>query len=90
MGKAHKLALFALLVLALSLVASVALAASPDEATEATTVIDPVTGVSRWTYKDAADTAAKTEGGYAAFESGTLYTTDPHGGYDSTTNKCKV
>lgn len=90
MGKAHKLALFGLLVLALSLVASVALAASPDDATTATTVIDPATGVSRWTYKDSVDTAAKTEGGYAAFESGTLYTTNPHGGYDSTTNKCKV
>jgi hypothetical protein len=32
----------------------------------------------------------KYEGGYAAFESGTDYTTNPHGGYDSTTNKCKV
>jgi hypothetical protein len=90
MGKAHKLALFGLLVLVLSLVASVALAASPDAATTATTVIDPTTGVSRWTYKDAADNAAKTEGGYAAFTTGTIYTINPHGGYDSTTNKCKV
>mgnify|MGYP003875600395 CR=1 FL=1 len=90
MGKAHKLALFGLLVLALSLVASMALAASPDDAEEATTVIDPATGMSRWTYKDAADADAKYEGGYAAFDSGTLYLTNPHGGYDSTTNKCKV
>ncbi len=86
----RKFALLAVLVLAFAFAAGAAYAANPDDATEAATVIDPTTGVSRWSYKDAADTTAKTEGGYAAFESGTLYTTNPHGGYDSTTNKCKV
>lgn len=86
----RKFALLAVLVLAFAFAAGVAYAASPDDATTATTVIDPTTGVSRWSYKDAYDTTAKTEGGYAAFESGTFYTTNPHGGYDSTTNKCKV
>jgi hypothetical protein len=90
MSKAKKLALLLALSFVFAFVASVALAASPDGATTATTVIDPTTGMSRWTYKDAYDSAAKTEGGYAAFDSGTLYTTNPHGGYDSTTNKCKV
>ena len=90
MSKAKKLSLLLALSFVFALVASVALAASPDAATTATTVIDPTTGVSRWSYKDAADTAAKTEGGYAPFESGTLYLNNPHGGYDSTTNKCKV
>lgn len=92
MSKASRILLVAFLVLTLSLIASVAMAASPDDATTATTVIDPVTGASRWTYQDAYDGAAKTEGAYKAFDDqgNALYTTNPHGGYDSTTNKCKV
>ena len=62
-------------------------------------------GESAWTYQDLQDTAAKYEGGYAAFEDGvSMYdyaadnmttavdetATGPHGGYNTTTNKCKV
>jgi hypothetical protein len=54
-------------------------------------------GASAWSYKDLADSAPKYEGGYAAFETGVTgsdgFTDDypnPHGGYDTTTNKCKV
>ena len=58
--------------------------------------VDPVTfdtdtGSSMWTYQDRVDTAAKTEGSYKAFDDQTtkMYS-NPHGGYDTTTNKCKV
>jgi hypothetical protein len=84
--------LAAILVLA---TAGVALAADP-------TVIG-ANGASAWTYKDLQDTTAKYEGGYAAFDDGTNYSKDvgdgtpgqtdatgPHGGYNTTTNKCKV
>ncbi|MBS3956096.1 MAG: hypothetical protein KGZ40_00975 [Clostridiales bacterium] len=86
----------------LMLVSGVAVAfASPDtEGQEATTVIG-ADGASRWWYQDLRDPARKTEGGYRAFDatatathpSGAgfdIYGTNPHGGYDSTSNKCKV
>jgi hypothetical protein len=73
----------ALAAVALLAFAGTAFAVSPS-------VIDTTTGQSVWSYKDLHDSAAKYEGGYAAFESGTLYTTNPHGGYNTTTNKCKV
>ncbi len=59
-------------------------------------------GASDFTYKDLQDAALKTEGGYSAFNgtvgsdgvtpipAGLGYTSSPHGGYDTTTNKCKV
>ncbi|MCZ7661561.1 MAG: hypothetical protein M5U22_00745 [Thermoleophilia bacterium] len=78
-----KLALLVLVAVFVLGMAGTALAADPP-------VSDPTTGLSVFTYQDLADTSAKYEGGYAAFESGTLYTTNPHGGYDTTTNKCKV
>lgn len=53
------------------------------------------TGASAWTYSDKVDDAAavtKTEGSYRAFDdtSTTSYTTNPHGGYSTTSNKCKT
>jgi len=70
----------------------------------ATAVAAP--GESAWKYRDIFDSSAKYEGGYAAFEDGVNllydYATDnattavdetvagPHGGYNTTTNKCKV
>ncbi len=78
-----KFALLALVVVFVLGMAGTALAADP-------LTSDPVTGLSVFTYQDLADSAAKYEGGYAGFESETLYTTNPHGGYDTTTNKCKV
>jgi len=61
-------------------------------AATAPSVIDPATGASVWSYKDVRETTAKYEGGYAAFDNGaeTTYTVNPHGGYNTTTNKCKV
>jgi hypothetical protein len=68
----------------------------------APTVIDetaPAFGRSAWTYQDLSDPGAapggmapKYEGGYAEFDdtASLLYTASPHGGYDTTTNKCKV
>lgn len=50
-------------------------------------------GSSAWTYKDASDGTSKTEGSYTAFENTSgigSYTTDPHGGYSTTSNKCKT
>ena len=56
-------------------------------------------GASRWSYKDTQDSAYKLEGSYNAFQnqSSQLYDYDsskrdsgPHGGYDTTTNKCKT
>jgi hypothetical protein len=59
----------------------------------APSVIDPATGQSAWSYADLADGGNKKyEGGYAAFDD-TEFAGDydnPHGGYDTTTNKCKV
>lgn len=49
-------------------------------------------GQSRWTYQDLSDAAPKYEGGYVAFDN-TEFAGDydnPHGGYDTATNKCKV
>lgn len=57
---------------------------------------DPVTyneatGASAWTYEDPADLGdAKYEGSYNEFEDGTMYTTNPHGGYTTTSNNCKT
>lgn len=64
--------------------AGAALAVSP-------TTYDTDTGSSAWTYQDAQDATAKTEGSYKAFDDQTtdMYA-NPHGGYDTTTNKCKV
>lgn len=52
----------------------------------------PAFGRSAWTYKDIRDTSFKYEGGYARFDATATarYETSPHGGYDTTTNKCKV
>lgn len=56
-------------------------------------------GASRWSYKDNHDSAAKLEGSYRAYQNQTnqLYDWDstkrdsgPHGGYDTTSNKCKT
>lgn len=74
---------------ALSLcVAGIAAAVPPSVAREA----GPAFGRSAWTYKDIRDTTLKYEGGYARFDdtATALYETSPHGGYDTTTNKCKV
>ncbi|MDP2182990.1 MAG: hypothetical protein Q8K99_10540 [Actinomycetota bacterium] len=56
------------------------------------TVIDPATGASTWTYQDLYDVSTKYEGGYAEFDNSgeTTYSASPHGGYNTTTNKCKV
>lgn len=100
-----KKALLAALVVAFVVgTATVALAATPP------TVIG-ADGSSVWTYRDLQDTAAKSEGGYNAFQGDVTvnqatddgaygvttstatnqgYTSSPHGGYDTTTNKCKV
>lgn len=71
--------------------------ANPENASIPTTVsgtgIANGFGASAWTYKDAADSAAKTEGSYNAFDDQTgdgTYTTNPHGGYSTTSNKCKT
>ena len=56
------------------------------------TTIDPVFGTSTFFYQDLQDSSAKREGGYAAFDD-TEFAGDydnPHGGYDTSTNKCKV
>jgi hypothetical protein len=47
-------------------------------------------GMSQWSYRDLSDSVAKTEGGYAPYGGTSGYYADPHGGYDTTTNKCKV
>ncbi len=55
------------------------------------------TGASKWTYQDAYDLAPKTEGSYRSFEASAtwdpavgVYTTNPHGGYATTSNNCQV
>jgi hypothetical protein len=65
------------------------------EGTESVAQSTPLTtlgpnGMSQWTYQDLADSAPKYEGGYAAYGGVSGYYADPHGGYDTTTNKCKV
>jgi len=77
-----------LAVLTAASVPSVALAAAPSVI--ATTGAAP--GASVWTYRDIRDSSEKYEGGYAAFDatSTARYTGSPHGGYNTTTNKCKV
>jgi hypothetical protein len=47
-------------------------------------------GSSPWTYQDASDAAAKREGGYVAYGGVSGFYSNPHGGYDTSTNKCKV
>jgi cytochrome c556 len=53
-------------------------------------------GASVWSYQDASDAKAKTEGSYEKFEDAAgnggigTYTTNPHGGYSTTSNKCKT
>ena len=74
-----------LLALCLSLVVPAVAAAAPPS------VIAP-DGASAFTYQDLQDASAKREGGYAAFDD-TEFVGDydnPHGGYDTSTNKCKV
>jgi len=48
---------------------------------------------SRWSYQDLSDASPKYEGGYECFtchrDTG-LVVVNPHGGYDTSTNKCKV
>ena len=52
----------------------------------------PAYGRSTFTYSDLQDTGDKYEGGYAVFDdtSTAQYTVSPHGGYDSSSNKCQV
>lgn len=52
----------------------------------------PSYGQSSFTYADLRDSAPKYEGGYASFdETATAkYKNDPHGGYATTSNKCKI
>ena len=80
-----KKGLFVLLIAVFVLgFASVAYAATP-------TVI-AADGASAFSYQDLQDASAKREGGYAAFDD-TEFVGDydnPHGGYDTSTNKCKV
>jgi hypothetical protein len=47
-------------------------------------------GSSYWTYNDAFDGLRKSEGSYRVFddEVGQLYTVNPHGDYDTTSNDC--
>ncbi|MCL6471551.1 MAG: hypothetical protein K6T91_01925 [Firmicutes bacterium] len=81
MKKAFVVAIAALFVFAF---AGTALAATPS--------VIGGDGASVWTYKDLQDSTAKTEGGYKAFNN-TEFTGDydnPHGGYDTTTDKCNV
>ncbi len=68
--------------------AAVASAAPPSVVDESA----PAYGRSAWTYKDIRDISFKYEGGYARFDdtSTATYETDPHGGYDTATNQCKV
>lgn len=50
-------------------------------------------GASAWRYGDAQDATYKYEGSYRKFDVTTgigLYTVNPHGGYDTTSNKCKT
>lgn len=90
-GKTVRKALFITLVATVFVVAfaSSAFAVTPDASTPAT--FTP----SQWTYQDLADAAAKYEGGYKAYDGtetvpgGGDYQ-NPHGGYDTSTNKCKV
>jgi hypothetical protein len=88
-------------VLFIALVAVFVLALAGTAFAVAPAVSDPVTGISTFTYKDLQDVSAKTEGGYAAFDAttgipaGVGYASGvngkgPHGGYSTTTNKCKV
>ncbi|MDH4140199.1 MAG: hypothetical protein OEV43_06460, partial [Coriobacteriia bacterium] len=93
MKKVIFLALVAVFMLAF---AGIAAAATPTviyDGTNMVTGADDVDmlGASRWTYKDLADSAQKYEGAYASFDDTTteMYD-DPHGGYDTATNKCKV
>jgi hypothetical protein len=68
--------------------AGVAAAAPPATVRES----GPAFGRSAWTYQDLRDSSPKYEGGYAQFDSTSLsrYARSPHGGYDSTTDKCRV
>jgi len=50
-------------------------------------------GSSHWTYEDSSDAGFKTEGSYKGFDAANddgQYTTSPHGGYSTASNKCKV
>ncbi|MBA4370403.1 MAG: hypothetical protein C0418_02355 [Coriobacteriaceae bacterium] len=89
----------ALVIVFLFAMAGAAFAAGPvlDPSNEtsygaSTSGIDPATGLSIWSYQDLQDASPKYEGGYAAFNNGseTTYAVNPHGGYNTTTNKCKV
>lgn len=55
---------------------------------------DPTIGAdggSQWSYQDLLDSAAKYEGGYAEFDDASTDTySNPHGGYDTASNKCKM
>jgi hypothetical protein len=76
------LIVFVLLIIVLS--AGISQAAVPS-------VINPANGSSMWTYQDSHDTTEKAEGSYTAVDNTTgKYETNPHGGYDSSSNKCKI
>ena len=47
-------------------------------------------GMSPWTYQDSSDANAKREGGYLAYGGVSGFYSNPHGGYDTSTNKCKA
>ncbi|RJQ54979.1 MAG: hypothetical protein C4521_03775, partial [Actinobacteria bacterium] len=95
-----KVLLAALVVVFLLGMTSLALAATP------TVIDETDSGQSRWTYNDLRETSplVKYEGGYAAYgadqdangagdyddTNGATTPAGPHGGYDTTTNKCKV
>ena len=93
-----KKALFLALVVAFVFAfAATAMAATPTVIYDGTNMVtgsdvSTMTGASRWAYQDLADATQKYEGGYAAFDSSVEATwyANPHGGYDTTTNKCKV
>jgi predicted CXXCH cytochrome family protein len=87
-GEMMRRALFLVVMVTLMVWALSAIAQAADPS-----VIDPSNGASLWTYKDGHDSTAKPEGGYAPFNSGSGSTgkyNNPHGGYDLTSNKCKV
>ncbi len=66
---------------------------SPETSAIPVTTIAGLAGASAWTYQDSSDSSPKTQGSYKAFDlqSGIgTYTVNPHGGYSTSSNKCKT
>lgn len=66
---------------------------TPETSAIPTTSIAGLAGASAWTYQDASDSAAKTEGSYNKFDDQSgigTYTDNPHAGYSTASNKCKT